>query len=92
MRFRIYLVIELIGATTLVASDGTLNSALGLTSITVAILLSNQGVQVVSNLTKNHLLALYAIPAINIANFNIVLPFYQILYLLDIARPILVAN
>lgn len=92
IRFRIYLTIILIGATTLVASDGTRNSALGLTSITVALLLSNQGIKVVSNLSKNQLLALFAIPAINIANFNIVLPFYQFLYLFDIARPILVAN
>jgi hypothetical protein len=91
-RFRIYLVIIFIGSTTLIASDGTRNSALGLTAIAVSIIFSSQGQKQISILSRHNLLALYAIPVINIANFNLVLPFYQVLYILDIARPILVTN
>jgi hypothetical protein len=92
LKFHIYSLIILVGCITLIASDGTRNSALGLTSLMVALLFSSAGCEQQKTFDKKVLIALYFIPAINIANFNIVLPFYQILYILDLARPILIAQ
>jgi hypothetical protein len=92
IRNRAYLVILFIGVSTLIASDGTRNSALGLTAIAVSVVFSDAGQKYISDLRRNRILALYVIPVINIANFNVVLPFYQVLYVLGVARPILVTN
>jgi hypothetical protein len=89
---RILVIIFAIGCGTLIAADGTRNSVLGLTSLAVCILFSNIGIKCVTNLKKSMLIGLFFIPAINVSNFNIVLPFYQLLYLFDLARPYLITN
>ena len=89
---RLLMVIVFIGCGTLIASDGTRNSALGLTSLTVCLLFSNVGLKFVENISRTSLLGLYLIPAINISNFNIVLPFYQVIYVFDLGRPYIITN
>ena len=88
----VYILIVGIGCLTLIASDGTRNSALGLTALMVALLFSSAGCEQQRTLSKKNLVALYFIPVINIANFNLVLPFYQVLYIFGLARPILVTQ
>jgi len=89
---KIIIVFLFIGCGTLIASDGTRNSALGLTSLAVCLFFSNIGRDIISSYGKRVFLLFYIMPAVNIANFNLVLPFYQVLYLLDLARPYLITN
>jgi hypothetical protein len=89
---KLILVFLFIGCGTLIASDGTRNSALGLTSMTVCLFFSNVGRETINSLGKSVFILFYIMPAVNIANFNLVLPFYQVLYLFDLARPYLITN
>ena len=89
---KIIFVFLFIGCGTLIASDGTRNSALGLTSMVVCLSFSNIGRDIINSFEKSVFILFYIMPAMNIANFNLVLPFYQVLYLFDLARPYLITN
>lgn len=89
---KIIFVFLFIGCGTLIASDGTRNSALGLTSLAVCLFFSDIGRDIINSYGKRVFILFYITPAINIANFNLVLPFYQILYWFDLARPYLITN
>lgn len=89
---KIIFVFLFIGCGTLIASDGTRNSALGLTSMSICLFFSDIGRDIINSYGKRVFILFYILPAINIANFNLVLPFYQILYLFDLARPYLITN
>jgi len=88
---KILSLIFLIGSITLFASDGTRNSALGLTALTFALLFSHHGKRSITPLPSKFFLVLLFLPSINVSNFNVVLPFYPVLYILGLARPILIS-
>jgi hypothetical protein len=92
IRKRLLFVIMLVGSISLIASDGTRNSSLGLTSLSTLIIFSTLGIQTVKQLSRSELCFMFLMPALNVANFNVVLPFYQIIYFFDYARPYLITN
>ena len=78
------------GFITLFTSDGTRVPALTLTPLLVALLSSKSSVAKISALNNKWFLVFLMTPTINVSNFNLFLPFHQILYIFNVASPMLV--
>ena len=88
-KLRIIVLIICIGAITMIASDGTRNAVLAFTSFLVVFIIKWNDFKLVRLLDSRWLIILYFVPVINVSNFNLFLPFHQILRLFGVATSIL---
>jgi hypothetical protein len=88
-KLKIITLIICIGAITMIASDGTRNSVLAFTSFLVAFMIKWNNFRLVRILDSRWLIILYFVPVINVSNFNLFLPFHQILRFFGVTTSIL---
>jgi len=83
----VVLIIAGTGLLTMIASDGTRNSALAFTFLIFALLADDRFILLLKHLDTRWLILLFFIPPINVANFNLFLPFHDALYFFGVAIP-----
>ena len=88
-KLRIVVLIICIGAITMIASDGTRNAVLAFTSFLVVFIIKWNNFRLVRLLDSRWIIILYFVPVINVSNFNLFLPFHQILRFFGVATSIL---
>jgi len=89
-KFAILFIVLFIGGTTMIASDGTRNGALAFTTFLIVLVVNRDDPDFLISIDYRWFFILYFIPPINVSNFNLFLPFHQILYFFDVAQQILI--
>lgn len=84
--------VAIVGGISLIASDGTRVASILLTAVSVLLFSPFNSSYVFREISPRWLIVMYFVPPINISNFNIFLPFHQVLYLFDIAKPYIITN
>jgi hypothetical protein len=84
--------ITIVGGVSLAASDGTRVAAILLTAMTVLLFSPFNSSYIFRIVSPRWLIVMYLVPPMNISNFNVFLPFHQVLYFFDIAKLYLVTN
>jgi hypothetical protein len=81
-----------VGGISLLAFDGTRVATILLTPMIVLLSSPFNSSQVFQHINFKWWIVMYFVPPLNISNFNIFLPFHQILYVFDIAKFYVVTN
>ncbi len=89
-KFAILFIVLFIGGTTLIASDGTRVGALAFTTVLIVLVVNRDDPDFLISIDYRWFFILYFIPPINVSNFNLFLPFHQILYFLNVAQSMLI--